>query len=478
MEVPPGGPGVSRDPPRGPEGVGMPSQRARRGWEGSGGPPGGLGVLGNTPEGPCGVGRPYRRDGRGREALLEGRKGSVGAPRELEEWLGSPERPEGVERSFQTAGRGQEGQERSGVRSIEPGEVGRPSRRDGQHRKDLSEGQEGYGVRYGWPGFWNSSQKCKEESGVPNRGQEGLQGLPGGQGGVGRPSQSAGKCQEALPKIQDWLRGLGDVGYPSWWAESGREGLPESRQWSGGTPGWTVVVRRPIRMVGGIGNLPKRAEMSWESLIGAGRGHKAHPEGEKGREALLEGREGLRSSPVRPGGVGSPPRRAGRNRRPSRRVGGEGRLSKTARGIGRSSRQAGRGQEALPKYREESGGQKRSGVPPGSPGVVGRLSQRARRVRRLSLRAGRGRKAMLEGREGLGVLQEGLGGTRGPPGELGGFGMLSQKMRGAARTYCRAGRVWEGQERPKNLEGLVGPHSGPGGVVRPFRRFASVWKGQ
>ena len=42
-------------------------------------------------------------------------------------------------------------------------------------------------------------QKGWEEFGVLNRGQEGSQGPPGGQVGVGRTTRSAGRGQEALP---------------------------------------------------------------------------------------------------------------------------------------------------------------------------------------------------------------------------------------------------------------------------------------
>ena len=128
--------------------------------------------MGGPPRGLGWVGRPSRSARRGQEALLEGRVCQEALP---ESRSGREALPKG--------------QEGLGDTSREPGEVERPSQRVGR----------GLGIPSRWPGLWKPSQKGREEFGVLNKGQEGSQGPPRGQVGVGRTTRSAGRDQEALP---------------------------------------------------------------------------------------------------------------------------------------------------------------------------------------------------------------------------------------------------------------------------------------
>ena len=71
--------------------------------------------------------------------------------------------------------------------------------------------------------------------------REGLGGLLGGPGGVGRSSQWSGRGREDLSYVRKgFVR-------PSQWSERGRKDLPDVREESGGPPGGPGGVGRPHR---------------------------------------------------------------------------------------------------------------------------------------------------------------------------------------------------------------------------------------
>lgn len=156
------------------------------------------------------------------------------------------------------------------------GQVRRTSRRIGWCQKALLEGREGYGVPFRWLGVWKPSQKGQEESRVPSRGQEWLQGtLEGRKGSRGPPGV------------------LGGVRKPFWRAGIGCEGRersgtpPRGQEGSGGPTGWLKGDGSP----------------SWRPR----RGRESPKKGRKEWEALQESWEGLGG----PGEVKSPSRKTG-----------------------------------------------------------------------------------------------------------------------------------------------------------------------
>ena len=220
---------------------------------------GGVGWIRSLPSLAGRIGRPLKRAGSGREAFWRAGRGRKVWVDFLEghEWsvISSGESRE-VGRPSRTAGRGL-----------------RPSWRAGQCQEALPECREGLGVPSRWPGLWKPSQKGREVLGVLNMGQEGLQGPPGGQGGIERPTQSAGRSWEALLFSQDWLGWPGEVltppigpggvrrpyqlarrvGKPSWRAGSDQEALPDGREGSDGPSGWMGELALP-KGLGGVGS--------------------------------------------------------------------------------------------------------------------------------------------------------------------------------------------------------------------------------
>ena len=87
---------------------------------------------------------------------------------------------------------------------------------------------------------------------------------PGGSGGVGTPSRSSGRGQEAHPKVRETLpedcetlpvvrEVSGHHPGDSW---GGRDTLPEVREWSGNPPGEQGGVGTPSRRTGRLGHTP------------------------------------------------------------------------------------------------------------------------------------------------------------------------------------------------------------------------------
>ena len=181
---------------------------------------------------------------------------------------------------------------------------------------------------------------------------------------AGRPSRSAGRCQDTLPecrKVTGHPPGVPEgVGTPSQWSGTGRETLmevrtgqetlPEVQKWSGDPPGGPEVVGRLSRRFGTgreaplvspdlVGRPSRRSESSRETLSKVGK-WSGDPPG--GPEVVI-------NPPGRPEVVGRPSRRNESGRETCPEV---WKWSGDPHGgpevVGRAYRRSGRGQGTLP----------------------------------------------------------------------------------------------------------------------------------